>query len=366
MSGRRAGGLRAVGSGPVLLGRAAETAALDELLDRARAGGSGALVVSGEAGIGKSALLDRARAAAGGMRVLAGTGVPGESALPYAGLHLLLREVAERTLTLPSAQAEALRGALGHGAAGQPPADRYLVGLAVLTLFAELAEERPVLCLVDDAHWFDRASAEVLVFVARRLAAESVAMVFAARDRPGFPAPGLPRLALRRLDDDTARRVLGAHADDLPRRVRDQLVREAAGNPLALVELAAAHRAGRLTDYPLGPPDAGRGGAPPTGGRVEAEFAARVAELPAPARTLLLVAAADGSCNTGLVLAAAGRLGASIGDLAAAERAGLLQFREGCLGFPHPLIRAAVYGRETLARKQAAHRALADAVDEAT
>ena len=275
--------LRPVPTAPVLLGRVAETAALTELLDRAMAGGSGALVLRGEAGIGKSALLERARAEAAGMRVLSGTGVPAEAALPYAGLSLLLRDVGPgETAVLPPAQAEALCGALGRGTAGRPPADRYLVGLAVLTLLAELAERRPLLCLVDDVHWFDHATAEVLVFVARRLAHESIAMIFAARDDTGFAAPGLPDLPLRRLADADARAVLDAHAGDLPRHVRDLLLREAAGNPLALVELAAAHRAGRLTDYPLGPPDAGRGGAPPTGGRVEREFAARVAASPGP------------------------------------------------------------------------------------
>ncbi|MCO1654809.1 helix-turn-helix transcriptional regulator [Pseudonocardia humida] len=358
--------LRAVGAGPVLSGRAEEITAVLGLLDAARAGAGAALVLTGEAGIGKSALLARAAAAASGMRVLAGIGVQAEAELPFAGLHLLLRGVTDaETAALPPAQADALGKALGRGTAGQPPADRYLVGLALLTLLAELGDRRPVLCLVDDVHWFDHATVEVLAFVARRLAAESVAMLFAARDDGGFRAPGLPELALRRLDDDAARSVLGAHADDLPRHVRDLLLREAAGNPLALVELVAAHRAGRLTEYPFGPPDAGHGGTPPSGGRVEAEFAARVAAMPRGARTVLLVAAADGSCDTGLVLAAAARLGATLADLEVAERAGLIAFTSGCLGFPHPLIRAAVYARETLAAKQAAHRALAETIDEA-
>uniref|UniRef100_UPI001BDD35D7 AAA family ATPase n=1 Tax=Pseudonocardia lacus TaxID=2835865 RepID=UPI001BDD35D7 len=268
--------LLAVGSGPALAGRSAEVATVLGLLDSARSGTGAALVLTGEAGIGKSALLAEAGAAAAGMRVLSGTGVQAEAELPFAGLQLLLRGVGDaETAALAPAQADALRAALGRGAPGQPPADRHLVGLALLTLLAELAERRPVLCLVDDVHWFDRATVEVLAFVARRLAAESVAMLFAARDDGGFRASGLPELALRRLDDDAARAVLGEHAGDLPGHVRDLLLREAAGNPLALVELAAAHRAGRLAEYPFGPPD-GFGGVPPGGGRVEAEFAARV------------------------------------------------------------------------------------------
>jgi DNA-binding CsgD family transcriptional regulator len=347
-----------------LPGRDAELARIDGMLAAARAGRSAALVVRGEAGIGKSALLDHARAAAGDMRVLARTGVETESELPYAALHLLLRDVTGYADTLPDAQATALRVALGLAASCAPP-DRFLVGVAVLTLLTELAAERPVLVVLDDAHWFDRASAEALLFAARRLDAESVVMLFAARAEhaPAFPAPGLPQLVLPRLDDATARRVLDSSAGDLPKHVKELLLREAAGNPLALRELPAAHRAERAPVFPLGPPDAGRGGSAPTHSAVEREFATRIAALPPTARTMLLVAAADGTCDTAVVLGAAARLGAGAADLETLERERLLVFGGGCLGIAHPLIRTAAYGGATFVAKQAAHRALADVLD---
>ncbi len=347
-----------------LPGRDAELAEVGRLLAAARAGRSAALVVRGEAGIGKSALLDRARTAAADMLVLARTGVETESELPYAALDLLLRDVVGRVGELPDAQSAALRTALGLAAPGPPP-DRFLVGLAVLTLLAELAADRPVLVVLDDAHWFDRASAEALLFAARRLDAESVVMLFAARTglAPAFPAPGLAELVLPRLDDTTARQVLDAGAADLPRHVKELLLREAAGNPLALRELPAAHRADRAPVFPLGPPDAGRGGTAPTHSAVEREFAARIAALPATARTLLLVAAADGTCDTAVVLAAAARLGAGPADMEIIERERLLMFGGGCLGFTHPLVRTAAYGGATFVAKQAAHHALADVLD---
>ena len=291
------------------------------------------------------------------------TGVETEMELPFAGLHALFADACDALDRLPEAQAGALRVALGL-AAGPPP-DRFLVGLAVLSLLAELAAERPVLCVLDDAHWVDRASAQALLFAARRLGSESVVLLFAARTglAPAFPAPGLHSLDLPRLDDASAREVLEAGAGDLPRPVRDLLLREAAGNPLALHELPAAHRAGRAPVYPLAPPDAGRGGVVPTHSVVEREFAARIVTLPAAARTALLVAAADGTCDTRVVLAAAERLGAGPGDLEVLERERLLMFSEGCIGFHHPLIRTAVYGAATLTGKRAAHQALAEVLD---
>lgn len=352
----------------VLPGRTAEIAAVEQALTAARDGRSAAIVVRGVAGIGKSALLRHAIAAAPDMRVLSGTGVESESTLPFAGLHLLLKDSMAGVDELPDAQAAALRAALGTAPATQSPTDRFLVGLAVLTLLAELATDRPVLCLLDDAHWADRASTDVLLFVARRLAAEGVVMIFAARQghAPTFPAADIDELVLHRLDDDAARAVLLSCAPDLPRHVHDKLREEAAGNPLALIELAAAHRAGRITSYPLGPPDAGRGGSRPTGGRVEQEFAARIEALPQRARTMVLIAAADGTCDTSVVLAAARRLGCTIEDLEAAQQAQLLMFSNGCLRFSHPLIRAAAYGTASVLRKQEAHRALVDVLDDRT
>ncbi|MES9537072.1 AAA family ATPase [Actinomadura sp. NPDC000600] len=211
----------------MLYGRDGELAAIDELLGRARAGRSGVLVLRGEAGIGKSALLDHAAGAADGMRVLRGTGFESESGMPYAGLHLLLGRHLDRIAGLPEGQAEALRAALNMGGP-EAESDRFLVGLAVLTLLSDLAEERPLLCLVDDAHWIDGSSAEALLFAARRLDAEPIAIVFAARDAdapepaspesapPEFVAEGLPELRLHGLDGDAAAALLAERAPTCP------------------------------------------------------------------------------------------------------------------------------------------------------
>jgi len=184
-----------------LYGRDAELAALGDILDQARRGGSGALVVRGDPGIGKTALLVEATRRAAGFATIRSTGVEEEAELPFAGLHLLLHSALDRITALPEVQAEALRGALGLTAAGPP--DRFLVGLAVLSLLAELAAERPLLCVVDDAHWLDRASADALLFAARRLDAESVVLLFGTR--PGvFPAGGLAELSLKGLSAPAA------------------------------------------------------------------------------------------------------------------------------------------------------------------
>ncbi|MEU4829792.1 AAA family ATPase [Streptosporangium sp. NPDC023615] len=338
-------------------GRADERAAIDRLVADARRRRSGALVVRGEAGIGKSALLDHAaEAAAGDMRVLRGVGIEAESELPFAGLHLLLRGVADHIDALPDRQARALRGALGTAPAAG--GDRFLTGLAVLTLLADLAEERPLLCLVDDAHWLDHASAEALLFAARRLDAEGVALVLAARDlhAPAFPAPGLAEVRLPGLDAAAAADLLAGHAADLPRHVRDQILREAQGNPLALLELSAAQREGQLPAYPYDL------GTLPTHGRIQQTFADRIGTLPERTRTLLLVAAADDTGDPAVVLGAAARLGAAVEDLEPAEHRRLLLITEGRLVFRHPLIRAAAYRGATLSRRLAVHRALADAL----
>ncbi|GAA2417337.1 hypothetical protein GCM10010404_89840 [Nonomuraea africana] len=213
----------------MLYGRQAEQAAVDELLQAP----SGALVVRGEAGIGKSALLDYAAAKAHA-RVLRVNGVESEADLPFAALHLLLRPVLDHLGALPQQQAEALRGALGLG--GPTRGDRFLVGLATLGLLVELSAAGPVVCLVDDAQWLDGESADALLFAARRLHDEPVAALFAARDGE-FPARGLPELWLRELDAEAASGLVAEQAANLPPVVRDQLVAEAGGNPLALVEL---------------------------------------------------------------------------------------------------------------------------------
>ncbi|WP_199429502.1 ATP-binding protein [Qaidamihabitans albus] len=346
-----------------LHGRADALSTIEELLTGAGAGRSGSLVIRGEAGVGKSALLDHAAAAGDGLRVLRGTGIESEAELPFAGLHLLLRHVTDRIDALPPEQAQALRCALGtgEGRAG----DRFTIGLAVLTLLADLADDRPVLALVDDAHWLDHASADVLLFAARRLEADGVVLLFTARDlyAPPFPAPGIPELRLDGLDATAAAGLLAEHAGDLPRHVRDQIAAEAAGNPLALLELADARREDRLM-VPDGQPF--RVPELPTHSRIQRTFADRIAALPERARSIVLVAAADGTCDTGTVLAAGELLGASAEDLRAAEDAHLLMFTDNCLGFRHPLIRSAAYQGATLLQRIAVHGALAEVLDEET
>ncbi|MFG3714318.1 ATP-binding protein [Micromonospora sp. NPDC047730] len=329
----------------MLHGRAGEQADIERLLAEARTGRSGVLVIRGPAGIGKSALLDHAAERAEGMRVLRGVGVQSEATLPFAALHLLLRAGLDRIPALPDAQAAALRGALGLG--DPAPENRFLVGLATLSLLADLAGDGALLCLVDDAQWFDQASADALLFAARRLEAEGVVMIFAAR--AGFPATGLPELRLGGLDAVAAVALL---PPDLPPQVRERLIEESGGNPLALVELPAAltaeQRAGRL------PPV----GAMPVVDRVQEAFHARIAALAEPARTALLIAAADGSGELATLVGA----GASLHGLEEAERSRLIEIRGATVGFRHPLIRAAAYQSAPVTRRLAVHRALADAL----
>ncbi|MFI5897774.1 AAA family ATPase [Actinoplanes sp. NPDC051513] len=342
----------------MLCGREAELAEVDRLLEAARQGHSAVLVVRGEAGIGKSAVLGYAAAAAGEARVLRAVGVESELELPFAALHLLLRPGLERIEALPAPQAAAIRAAFGLTDAGG--GDRFLVGLAVLGLLTELAVDGPVLCLVDDAQWLDHASAEVLVFAGRRLDAEGVVMMFAARDDGRqFVAPGLPELRLPGLDEADAVAVLAPY--DLSPAVRDRIVAEAGGNPLALVELPAnltpAQRAGhpgRLVPHI---------GAPTPPGRVQAEFERQIATLPEPTQALLLAGAAEDTGDLAVVLRAGKLLGAELADLDPAEQAGLIRAEAGSLRFRHPLVRTAVYRSATAVRRLAAHQALAAVLD---
>ncbi|WP_304453051.1 helix-turn-helix transcriptional regulator [Nocardiopsis sp. YSL2] len=333
----------------MLRGRDGETARIDAILAAARSGRSGALVLRGEAGIGKSALLDHAEreAAAAGIRVLRGAGVESESDLPYAGLHLLLGRAMGHADALPDPQARALRGALGLTDSASP--SRFLVGLAVLTLLAELAAAGPVLCLIDDAHWLDRESAEALLFATRRLEAEGVAVLLAVREphAPLLSTPHLDELRLRRLPRADAQALLLEHAADLPRQVRGQVLAEAAGNPLALLTLTAVQRDGYSST---------RMGVP---GRIQDTFAGQVAALPEGTRALLLVAAADDSADAATVLRAARDLDARPDDLGPAERLGLLRVAGNRVEFAHPLIRASAYEHATSEERAAAHRALA-------
>jgi DNA-binding CsgD family transcriptional regulator len=344
---------QAAGASLVLVGRDRECARIDELLERARTGESGALVVRGEPGIGKTALLDYAAARAAAMEVLKTAGVEAEADLAFAGLYGLLRPILGRLSELPELQANALAGALGL--APSSGFDRFLASAAVLGLLAEAAEESPLLCLVEDAHWLDTPSAEALVFAARRLRAERVAIVFAAREGEArtFEGRGLPELALEGLEDQDALTLLADRSNELAPSVREQLLVEAAGNPLALLEL------------PVGLSEEQRAGTEalpdsvPLTARVQAAFAARVEGLPTTTQTMLLIAAADDTGDVATVVSAAAELGVTAEALEPAEASGVLRTDGGSITFRHPLVRAAVLGGATLAQRQRTHAALA-------
>jgi hypothetical protein len=283
---------------------------LDRLIDAVRAGEGRALVVRGEPGVGKTALLDYLVEHASGCRVARAAGVEAEMELAYAGLHQLLAPMLDRLDRLPGPQREALWTAFGLSSGSAP--DRFLVGLAVLSLLADVAEEHPLLCLVDDEQWLDQASAEVLGFVARRLVAESVGLVFAARV-PSDELVGLPELVVEGLGKGDAGALLeAALAGPLDARVRDRIVAETGGNPLALLELPLGVTPAELAGgFAL--PDT-----MPLSGRIEASFRRRLDALPADTRRLVLVAAADPVGDPVLVWQAAGRLG--IGTQAGCRR----------------------------------------------
>ncbi|TDC17193.1 AAA family ATPase [Actinomadura bangladeshensis] len=340
--------------GDELRGRKPEQDAIADLLARARAGTSSSLVLLGEAGIGKTALLEHAAAAAGDMRLLRGTGIESEAELPFSGLQLLLRPALGSLDALPEPQRAALAAAFGLGPASG--SDPMLVGLAVLSLLAEHADGTGLLCLVDDAQWLDRASRDALLFAARRLHAEGVAMLFAARDtEEPFPASGLPELRLSGLAPEAAAALLDRHP--LPPAVRYRLLALAGGNPLALLELPVALAAeGGGAFAP---------GALPLTGRLHLAFHGQVSRMPERCQDLLLVVAADETGELAVILRAAAALGAAAEDLAPAERAGLVVRGDAdgtVIRFRHPLIRAAVHQRAPLGRRLAVHRALAAAL----
>jgi DNA-binding CsgD family transcriptional regulator len=339
-----------------LLDRRGERAELDQLIDAVRAGKSGVLVVCGEPGVGKSALLEYLAGRAAGCRVVRAAGVESEMELAFAGLHQLLAPVLDRTGRLPGPQGEALRTAFGLSAGPAP--DRFLVGLAVLGLVSEVAGERPLVCVVDDEQWLDRASVQVLGFVARRLAAEPVGLVFAARV-PGAELSGLPEMAVVGLQDEDARALLdSALAGPVDARVRDLIVAETRGNPLALLELPRG----------LAPTDlAGGFGLPATvslPGRIEDSFRRQLEGLPEQTRRLLALAAADPSGDPLLVWRAAGRLGIPIQAGAPAVGAGLVKFGAQ-VRFRHPLARSAAYRSAPVQQMREVHGALAEATDPA-
>ncbi|NUQ87239.1 MAG: AAA family ATPase, partial [Glycomyces artemisiae] len=305
----------------MLHGRRAEQAVIDRMLRDVLDSRPSALVMRGEAGIGKSALLDYAAANAQA-HLLRATGVESEATLPFAALHSLLRPVLDRAEALPAQQSAALLGALGMGGASR--GDRFLVGLATLNLLVELSSHQPLLCLIDDAQWMDGESADALMFAARRLHAEPVAVLFTARTGQDFPANGLPELWLSRLDDTAAARLLAERSGALPPAVRDQLLAEAQGNPLALLELPRMLTAEQRTGA-LAPHSFPSGAAEPVTDRVLAAFRDRITALPGASRAFLLLAALDDRGSLEVLARAAGALGVALADAAPAEHADLVR-----------------------------------------
>jgi DNA-binding CsgD family transcriptional regulator len=341
-----------------LTGRHSERGALDRLIEAVRAGESRALVVRGDPGVGKTALLDylARQASAARCRVARAMGVQTEMELAFAGLHQLCMPMLDHAERLPAPQRDALLTAFGISAG--PPPDPFLVGLAVLSLLSEVAEERPLICVVDDQQWLDHASAQALGFVARRLAADPVGLVFAVRER-GDALAKLPELLIEGLRDDDARALLeSALAGPLDVRVRDLIVAETQGNPLALLELPKG----------LSPTELAGGfglpGAASLPGRIEESFRRQLEALPEATRRLLLVAAAEPYGDLSLVWRAAERLDIKARAAAPALDAGLVEFGAR-VRFRHPLLRSAAYQAATVADRQAVHATLAEVTDPA-
>jgi DNA-binding CsgD family transcriptional regulator/tetratricopeptide (TPR) repeat protein len=339
-----------------LPGRRSECAMLDRLVANVRAGESRVLVLRGEAGIGKTALLDHLGERASGCRIARAAGVESEMELAFAGLHQLCAPMLGDLEHLPGPQRDALQVAFGLQDGGAP--DRFLVALAALSLLAEVAEASPLVCLIDDAQWLDHASAQTLAFVARRLLAEPIAMVFAVRES-GEPSAldDLPELVVDALGDADARRLLASALPGLvDERVRDRVIAEARGNPLALLELPRG----------LTPEEAAGGfgllGAGPLTSRIEQSFIRRIQTLPRDSQRLLLTAAAEPIGDAALVWRAGGRLGIGPGAADAAEAAGLIELGPR-VRFRHPLVRSAVYRAAAAPDRQDAHRALAEETD---
>ena len=347
---------RATGPGrcPSLTGRSSECALLEDLLSAIRRGECRSLVLRGEAGIGKTALLDYLVESASDLRVARAVGVESEMELAYASLHQLCGPMLDRMVTLPAPQRQALEIVLGLSGGVAP--DRFLVGLAVLGLLSEVAQERPLLCVVDDAQWLDRASALTLAFVGRRLLAEPMGLVFAARE-PGEEFRQVPEMRVQGLREGDARALLDSAVQfTLDERVRDEIIAEARGNPLALLELPRGLTATQLAS------GFGLLGAQALSGRIEESFVRRLDALSDSGRRLLLLAAAEPTGDPLLLWRAAEQHG--IGAEAADELDG-----EGLLAigdrvrFRHPLVRSAVYGSAARRDRRAVHLALAEATD---
>jgi DNA-binding CsgD family transcriptional regulator len=340
--------------GLMLRGRDDERAVLDRLLDDARAGHSGVLVLRGEAGVGKTALLAHAIASASDMIVVRAVGVESEMELAYAALHHLSAPLLDRVDRIPPPQRDALETTFGLR--DGPVPDRFLVGLATLSLLSEAAQERPLVCAIDDAQWLDRASAQVLAFVARRLLAESVVLLAGTRESAGKYGR-LPQLVVKGLRDVDARALLAsAMPGRLDERVADQLLMEARGNPLALLELPRGLSPAQLAG------GFGLAGALSLSGKIEESFINRLQALPQDTQQLLLVAAAEPTGDPALLWSAAARLGIADAVLYPAESARLLDV-DGRVRFRHPLVRSAVYRAATPHQRRRVHRALAEATD---
>lgn len=328
---------------------------LRSVISTVAGGDSLVLVLRGEAGVGKTALLGYLSEHASALRVLNVAGVQSDMELAYAGLQQLCAPLMEHLGELPDPQRSALDVAFGRGV-GEPP-DRFLVGLAVLSLMAAAAQRQPLLCVIDDAQWLDQVTVQTLGFVARRLLAEPIALVFAARDDGTQPLTGLPELVVRGLTDGDARELLDSvMLGGIDPPVRDRIVAETRGNPLALLEVP---RNASATELAGGFWLSGSASAP---GAIETNYVQRIQALPEPTRRLLLVAAAEPVGDAALFLRAAAALGIPIDALAPAEAAGVIEFGPR-MRFRHPLLRSAAYRAADLAHRRAIHRALADATD---
>jgi DNA-binding CsgD family transcriptional regulator len=341
------------GPATALTDRRTESELLDRLVEAVRGGESRTLVVHGEAGVGKTALLEYLVEQASSCRVVRAAGVQSEMELAFAGLHQFLAPMLDRLDHLPAPQRDALGTAFGVSTGPAP--DRLFVGLAVLSMLSDAAEELPLICVVDDEQWLDRASAQALSFVARRLEAEGVGLVFAARRRSDELA-GLPELAVGGLPESDARALLeSVLTGPLDARIRERLVTETGGNPLALLELA------RLTPAELAG-GFGLTGGVPVSRSIEETFRRRLEALPPDTQRLLQLAAADPVGEPLLVWRAAERLGLSREAPAPAADAGLLEF-DTRVRFRHPLVRSAAYRSASLEERQDVHRALAEVTD---
>lgn len=341
---------------PTLLGRHDECRTLEQLLASVKAGQSRALVLRGEAGVGKTALLDFVSSKASAFRVIRIAGVESEAELAFSGVHQLCSPMLGGLAHLPAPQREALATAFGVGAGDAP--DRFMIGLAVLGLLAETASKHPLVCLVDDAHWLDRASSQILAFVARRVLAERLGLLFVVREPSDHrDLRDLPELRVQALGDADARSLLSSTVPGrMDGHVLERILAEAGGNPLALLEFPRG----------LAPAELGGGYALPASaslsGRIEQSYLQRLRSLPEDTRQLLLAASAEPLGDVQLLWRAAARLGIGLDAAYPAVEEGLVEFAAR-VRFRHPLVRSAIYGAASVPDRQLVHRALAEATD---